>query len=156
MERRKTMATLLVAAAGLMSCSPDATVSTNTEARARIEAGTALNSAIGHYRAGAVDVELVKVVQLPEGAIGMAFVMRSNSGSLKGCCEIFPRIGLARAPGDPTPGWSRHVYVLVPSSYLVPDGTMDMRLFGHDPGPKLLGSFTVDLSSLGVDGLPGT
>jgi len=156
MERRKAMATLLVAAAGLIACSPDATISTETEARARIEAGTALNSATGHYRVGAVDVELVKVIQLPEGAIGMAFVMRSNSGTLKGCCEIFPHIGLARVPGDPSAGWSPHVYVLEPSSYLVPDGTMDMRLFGHDPGPKLLGSFTVDLSSLGIDGLPGT
>jgi hypothetical protein len=150
------MATLLLAAAGLIACSHDATVSTEKEARARIEAGTALNSSTGHYTVGPIDVELVKVVQLPEGQIGMAFLMRSSAGSLKGCCEIFPHIGLARVPGDPAAGWSRHVYVLEPSSYLVSNGTMDMRLFGHDPRPKLLGTFTVDLSSLGVDGLSGT
>jgi hypothetical protein len=70
--------------------------------------------------------------------------------------EILPRVGLARAPGDPAAGWSAHVYVVEPSSGLTPDGTIDMRLFGHDPGPKLLGSFTVDLSSLGVRGFPSS
>jgi hypothetical protein len=150
------MAALLVAAASLTACTHHVPVSTEQEARARIDAGTALNSQSGHYTVGPIDVELIKVVQLPEGQIGMAFVMRSSSGSLRGCCEIFPRMALARVPGDPAAGWSARVYVVEPGSDLVPDGTMDMRLFGHDPAPKLLGSFTVDLSSLGIRGLPSS
>jgi hypothetical protein len=63
-------------------------------------------------------------------------------------------MALARVPGDPAARWCARVYVVEPGSDLVPDGTMDMRLFGHDPAPKLLGSFTVDLSSLGIRGLP--
>jgi hypothetical protein len=150
------MAALLVAAASLTACSHHVPVSTEQEARARIDAGTALNSKTGHYTVGPIHVELVKVVQLPEGEIGMAFVTRSSSGSLEACCTIFPRVALARVPGDPPAGLSARVYVVEPGSDLVPDGTMDMRLFGHDPGPKLLGSFTVDLSSLGIHGLPGS
>ncbi len=153
MERKRPMAALLVAAAAVTACSHPVTVSTEQEARARIDAGTALNSKTGHYTVGPIDVELVKVVQLPEEEIGMAFVMRSSSGSLEACCTIFPRVALARAAGDPAAGLSAHVYVVEPSSSVTPEGTIDMRLFGHDPGPKLLGSFTVDLSSLGVRGL---
>jgi hypothetical protein len=150
------MLAALLVAAGLMACSHHVAVFTEQDARARIDAGTALNSETGHYRVGPIDVELVKVVQLPGGEIGMAFVTRSSSGSLEGCCTIFPRLALARAPGDPAASLSAHVYVVEPGSDLVPDGTIDMRVFGHDPGPKFLGSFTVDLSSLGVRGLPST
>jgi hypothetical protein len=146
------MLAALLVAAGLTACAHHVAVSTEQDARAQIDAGTALNSETGHYTVGPIDVELVKVVQLPEEEIGMAFVMRSSSRSLEGCCTIFPRVALARAPGDPGPGWSAHAYVVEPSSGLTPDGTIDMRLFGHDP-PKLLSSFTVDLSSLGVRGL---
>jgi hypothetical protein len=153
MERRIPIAALLVAAAAVTACSHPVTVSTQQEARARIDAGMALNSKAGHYTVGSVDVELVKVVQLSEEEIGMAFVMRSSLGSLEDCCTIFPRVALARAAGDPVAGWSGLVYVVEPSSDLTPDGTIEMRLFGHDPGPRLLGSFTVDLSALGVRGL---
>ncbi|HYV00985.1 MAG TPA: hypothetical protein VEM93_01385 [Actinomycetota bacterium] len=82
----------------------------------------------------------------------MAFVTRSSSGSLKGCCTIFPRVEPA-GPVDPAANWSAHVYIVEPSADLAPDGIMDLRLIGHDPGPKLLGSFTVDLSALGVHDL---
>ena len=146
------MLAALLVAAGLTACAHHAAVSTEQDARVRIEAGTALNSETGHYMVGPIDVELVKVVQLPEEEVGMAFVMRSSSGSLEACCTIYPRLALARAPGDPARGLSAHVYIVEPSSSLTPDGTIDMRLFGHDPGPKLLGSFTVDLSALGVRG----
>jgi hypothetical protein len=52
-------------------------------------------------RVGPIDVELVEVVQLSEGEVGMAFVTRSSSGSLEGCCTIFPRVEPAGVPGIP-------------------------------------------------------
>jgi hypothetical protein len=153
LERKRPLAALLVAGAAVTACSHPVTVSTEQETRVRVDAGTALNSKTGHYTVGPIDVELVKVVQRPEEEIGMAFVMRSSPRSLGGCCTIFPRVALARAAGDPAAGLSVHVYVVEPSSSVTSGATIDMRLVAHDPGPKLLGSFTVELSALGVRGL---
>lgn len=140
------MAALLEAGAGLSACSQDATVSTEREARARIDAATALNSETAHYGSAPSTSSWSRSSSLRR-ARSVAFVTRSSSGSLEGCCTIFPRVELAGVPGDPAANWSAHVYVVEPSADLVPDGIMDLRLIGHDPGPKLLGSFTVDRTS---------
>ena len=140
---------MVVATIGLSACSRPHMVTTQNEARDRIAAGPALNATTGAYRVGDLVVELTRVVLLPGGQIGMEFVMSSVSGSLAGCCDVFPHTALEQPPPQSATGNTFRLDIALPTSSVNPDGTIEMRLIGHKPA-SVLGSFTVDLASLGV------
>ncbi len=140
---------MAVATIGLSACSCQHMVTTQTEARDRIAAGPALNATTGAYRVGDLVVKLTRVVRLPEGQMGMEFVMSSVSGSLAGCCDVFPHTALEQPARQSAMGDTFRLDIALPTSSVNPDGTIEMRLIGHKPA-SVLGSFTVDPTSLGV------
>ena len=149
MSVRRIVASMAVATISFSACSREHAVTTQNEARDRIAAGPALNATTGDYRVDDVVVKLTRVVRLPEGQMGMEFVMSSISGSLAGCCDVFPHTALEQPPPPSATGDTFRLDIAVPTSSVNPDGTIEMRLIGHKPA-SVLGSFTVDLTSLGV------
>lgn len=123
---------------------------------ARIAAAPALNSEIGDYRVGGVDVGLLKVVRLSGDQIGMQFVFHS-SAPLGDCCNLFPRDALPRTtlrPGNAH--FAESFVVLSDYSDMMSNGTLNMLLTNGDPNaPARLGRFTVDLNALHVEGIGG-
>ena len=149
MRVRRIVASMAVATIGLSGCSRQHMVTTQNEARDRIAAGPALNAATGAYRVGDVVIKLTRVVRLPGGQMGMEFVMSSASGSLAGCCDVFPHTALEQPPPQSATSNTFRLDIAIPTSSVNPDGTIEMRLIGHKPA-SVLGSFSVDLTSLGV------
>ncbi|MFL5797017.1 MAG: hypothetical protein ACJ77A_03670 [Actinomycetota bacterium] len=127
-----------------------ATVSTQREAVRQISAGRALNATPGAYRAGGVDITLVKVVSLPGDRLGMQFSFHSPGLPPGSCCSLFPREGLAG--GRPVPrGTTFTTFVVEERSSVGDRGTLRLSLFGGRP-VRRVGSFTVDLPALRATG----
>jgi hypothetical protein len=129
----------IVAAVALTACSH--AVTTQADAAARIDSGTALNTGPGAYRVSDVDVMLVKMVALPNDMLGLRFSFGSASPN---CCGVFPRIALEQTPA----GVARaRTDVVIPGSAITSSGTIEMRLSerGHATVP-----FTVDLAAIGA------
>ena len=117
--------------------------------------GNALNSTIGSYQVGQIDIGLLKVVRLPHDQVGMEFVFHSSS-PLGTCCNLFPRLAINE--GGIAPGTSRfgELLVIEQASDFGPSGRLEMLLTNADPNaPARLGSFTVDLNALNVTGIGG-
>jgi hypothetical protein len=118
---------------------------------ALIATAPSLNTSLGNYRVGSIDVGLLSVVALPHGQIGMKFVLHSDE-PLGNCCGIYPRIatftmGLTSEPS------SRFAEVLLanPASIVSQSGTIDLLLTrGLAGSSEIVGRFTVDLHALGV------
>jgi hypothetical protein len=122
--------------------------------QALIATRPALNSTVGSYQVGPIDVGLLKVVRLPHNQIGMQFVLHSTA-PLGNCCSLFPRLatGEARvAAGD-----ARFATLLVVEqvSDFSRSGTLDMSLVNSDPSAPFKEGFTVDLRALHVTGIGG-
>ncbi len=115
-------------------------------------AAPTLNGTIGNYLVGGADVGLLKVARLSGNRFGMQFVVHSD-GSLVDCCNIFPQEALSDgttpSAGD---GRFREVLVVLPDSAAA-GGEVHLRLVSTQVGE--LGSFTVDLRSLQVEGIGG-
>ena len=129
----------------------DAVHKHNENAVALIATASSLNTALGNYRVGGIDVGLLKVVALPGGQIGMKFVLHSDT-PLGTCCNIYPHDANFSSSVTSEPG-SRFAEVLLenPRSVVSPLDTIDMLLTSGDPGAgERLGRFTVDLRALGV------
>ena len=140
MSTMKLLASAAFAMFALSACSR--AVTTQDEAAARIEAGSALNARTGTYRVGDVEIELTKVVQLPGDELGLRFVFHSDSAD---CCSLFPRVALE--PGGSANPVVPSRYVVILNSDINADGTLDMRL-SEDGGSALL--FLVDFKALNV------
>ena len=124
----------------LMVSSCSHAVTTQSEAQARIESGTALNTKTGTYRLGDISVELTKVVRLPGDELGLRFAFHSDSPA---CCGVFPRVALEQdQPSEPG------IYdVVILSSEVHADGMLNMRV---SDGVRPTIPLTIDLRALGV------
>ncbi len=127
-------------------------ISTESQAAERIASSPALNSAIGDYRVGDIDVGLLKVVKLAGSEIGLEFVVHS-SAPLGTCCDIFPHVALANAGRLPEAGRFGQVFVVLDRSALSSNGTVVMTLIRGGKDVARLGTFLVDLRSLEVHGI---
>ena len=132
----------------LIGCSSPPDVLTQIDLHEQLESGVSLNSTNGHYRAGATEVTLAKIVSLPQGQLGFRFVI--SSPSLKGqCCSMFPQMGLD-APGvTPLPDGTYQVDIAEDPASIASDGKLRFHLLGGRP-IRTLGYFSLDLSALGV------
>jgi hypothetical protein len=119
---------------------------------AQFAAAPVLNDAIGNYFVGGADVGLLKVARISGNRFGMQFVVHSD-GSLGDCCNIFPQEALSDGTIPSTGGGRfREVLVVLPDSAAA-GGAVHLRLVSAQVGA--LGSFTVDLRSLHVEGIGG-
>lgn len=139
MNRRKLLVVVAVGTLILSACSR--AVTTQVDAVASIETASAMNATTGTYLVGDVEVELVKVAQLPGDELGLHFLFHSSS---QACCSVFPRV--AFAPGLTGGAGRSSDYVVILNSDVRDDGTLDMRL--SDGGSTV--PFTVDLRALNV------
>ncbi len=137
----------------LAACSHQApSISTESQAAETIAASPALNSAIGEYRVGDIDVGLLKVVKLSGREIGLQFVIHS-SAPLGTCCDILPHVALANDSRGPEEGHFGQVFVVLDMSALSSNGTVAMILIRGGKDVARLGTFLVDLKSLHVQGI---
>jgi hypothetical protein len=139
---RKLMAGAATLAVALSVSACSHAVTTQGDAVARINSGTALNARPGTYQIADVRVTLVKVVSLPDDELGLRFSFVSNSPN---CCSLFPRVALAAGPSGERAVPSTEVVIL--RSDVKADGTLEMQL--SEKGGSTV-PFTINLGQLGV------
>ncbi len=145
---RKQIAVLAMSALVVLTgCSTPAGVTTQIGLHEQLESGVSLNSTSGHYRAGATEITLAKVVSLPKGQLGFRFVV--SSPSLKGqCCSLFPQLGLDGLNVTPMSDGTYQVDV-AEDPVSIAEGRIHFHLLGGRP-LRTLGYFWLNLSALGV------
>jgi len=132
----------------LIGCSSPPDVTTQIGLHEQLETGPSLNSTSGHYRAGTTEISLTKVVSLPQERLGFRFVI--SSPSLRGrCCSFFPRIALVGQSVAPLPDGTYQIDIAEDPVSVARDGKIRFHLLGGQP-LRTLGSFSLDLSALGV------
>ena len=125
----------------------------NQDSLSLIATNPSINTSIGNYRVGSIDVGLLKVVRLPADQIGMQFVLHSDA-PLGECCTIYPHVVIASENSNTSGGRFGEVLVSNPASDVSTAGTVDMLLIRSTP-PTIRLPFTVDLHALGVAGIGG-
>jgi hypothetical protein len=131
----------------LTGCSTPPGVTTQIGLHEQLESGVSLNSTSGHYRAGATEITLAKVVSLPQDQLGFRFVI--SSPSLKGrCCSLFPQVGLDEQGVTALPEGTYQLDIADPVS-IASEGKIRFHLVGGRP-LRTLGYFWLDLAALGV------
>jgi hypothetical protein len=132
----------------LTGCSSPPGVTTQIGLHEQLESGVSLNAVSGHYRAGATEITLTKIVSLPQGQLGFRFVVAS--AALKGqCCSFFPRVGLDGQSVAPLPDGTYQVDIAEDPVSIVGKGKIHFHLLGGRP-LRTLGYFWLNLSVLGV------
>ncbi len=131
----------------LTGCSSPPGITTQIGLHEQLESGVSLNATSGHYRAGATEITLIKVVSLPQDQLGFRFLVASPS--LKGrCCSLFPQIGLDAQSVTALPKGTYQVDIADPVS-IASEGKIRFHLLGGRP-LRTLGYFWLNLSALGV------
>jgi hypothetical protein len=144
----KRIAVLAISALVLLiGCSSPPDLTTQIGLHEQLESGVSLNSTSGHYRAGATEITLTKVVSLPQERLGFRFVI---SPSLQGrCCSLFPRIALDGQGVAPLPDGTYQVDIAEDPVSILSPGRIRFHLLGGRP-LRTLGYFRLNLSALGV------
>lgn len=132
----------------LTGCSSPPGVTTQIGLHEQLESGVSLNATSGHYRAGATEITLIKVVSLPQDQLGFRFLIASPS--LKGrCCSLLPQIGLDAQSVTKLPDATYQVDVAEAKVSIESEGKIRFHLLGGRP-LRTLGYFWLNLSALGV------
>jgi hypothetical protein len=123
-----------------------------------VATGASINTHVGNYQVGAIDIGLLKVVEEVDDHLGVSlgfqFVFHSEEPLPGRCCNLYPRQAQSTSDVVAEPGgrFAEQV-VILPVSYTSPTGTIDMLL--TDGAGHKLGRFTVDLPALGIKGFKG-
>jgi hypothetical protein len=132
----------------LTGCSSSRGLTTQIGLHEQLESGVSLNSTSGHYRAGATEITLTKVVSLPEERLGFRFIVASPF--LRGeCCSFFPRIALDGQGVAPLSDGTYQVDIAEDPVSIAREGKIRFHLLGGRP-LRTLGYFWLNLSALGV------